>query len=200
MPTRMIFIRHADTGNRWGVFVGRTDAGLADGALDKARELGRRLRPERVKALYTSRLQRAWRTAEAIGEVLGIKPVRIGELNEVDFGNWEMKWKGDIEEESPGVMAERRKDIWDYSGHGGESYRQARDRAVPVIMDLFRRHEGKAFAVVAHGSLMKIVYSALTGAELRDVAGTEYEPLSAMFFKKDGDKIVLERSWGVRDG
>jgi broad specificity phosphatase PhoE len=200
MSTRMIFIRHGDTGHRWGVFVGSTDAGLAEGALEKARKLGERLKPEGVRAIYTSQMQRAWKTAEAIGEVLGIRPVRLRELNEVDFGEWEMRWKGDVEKKSPGVLEERRGNIWDYAEHGGESYGQGRERAMPAIMDLFRRHEGETFAVVAHGSLMKIVYSALTGTDMEGIVRKRLEPLSAMFFKRDGDKIEVERSWGVRDG
>lgn len=200
MVTRMVFIRHGDTGNPWGVFVGRTDADLADGSEEKAGELGERLRPEGIKAIYTSRLQRAWKTAEAIGGVLGIRPVRMKELNEVDFGEWEMRWKGDIMKEHPGLWKVREGGIWDFRGHGGESYAQARDRAMPAIRELLRRHEGESFAVVAHGSLMKIACSSLTGTPIEELSARGYRPLCAMFFKKDGDKILLEKSWGVADG
>jgi alpha-ribazole phosphatase len=200
MATGMVFIRHGDTGNPWGVFVGSTDADLVEGALEKARELGERLRPEGIRAIYTSRLQRAWKTADAIGEVLGVRPVRMKELNEVDFGKWEMKWKGDVEEESPGILDKRKVDIWNYAGHGGESYAQARDRAMPVIRKLFRKHEGETFAVVAHGSLMKIVYSTLMGIPVEGIFRNMYEPLYTIFFKRHGDRIEVEKSWGASDG
>jgi broad specificity phosphatase PhoE len=200
MTTRMIFMRHGDTGYRWGIFVGSTDVDLARGGLEKAGELGERLKPEGVRAIYTSQLQRAWKTAGAIGKVLGIRPVRLKELNEVDFGKWEIRSHEDVEKEHGNLLNTRRRDIWNFRGHGGESYGQARDRAIPVIRDLFRRHEGETFAVVAHGSLMKIVCSTLTGLPLEEIAKKECKPLSAMFFKKDGSKIVLEKEWGVGNG
>jgi len=200
MSTRMIFIRHGDTGNPWGVFVGSTDADLVEGALEKARELGEKLKPEGIKAIYTSRLRRAWKTAEAVGEVLVIKPVRMKGLNELDFGKWEMKWKGDVKRDYPDLWKARKGDIWGFRGHGGESYAQVRDRAMPIIEGLFRKHEGETFAVVAHGSLMKIIYSVLREISIEEIAGKQYNPLCALFFKKDGDKIVLEKSWGIENG
>lgn len=195
MQTRMIFLRHGDTGQAWGVFVGRTDIDLAKGALEKARELGKRLKPEGVKAIYTSQLKRAWKTAEAIGGVLGIKPVRFQELNEVDFGKWEMRWVRDIEKENEEQLKERKEDIWAFNKYEGESYVQVRDRAMPVLRSLFERHEGETFVVVAHGSLLKIVCSTLTGQPIKEISRREYPPLCAMFFKKDGDKIELEKEW-----
>jgi alpha-ribazole phosphatase len=200
MATRMIFIRHGDTGNPWGVFVGSTDADLVEGTLEKAKELGEGLMPEGVRAIYTSRLQRAWKTAETIGKVLGIRPVRMKELNEVDFGEWEMKWFKDIKRDYPSIWKMRERDYLNFNFPGGESVIKARDRAMPVIRELFRKHEGEAFAVVAHGSLIKIAYSTLTGMPIEEIAGKQYNPLCALFFKKDGDKIVLEREQGVVNG
>jgi broad specificity phosphatase PhoE len=198
MVTRMIFIRHGDTGYPWGVFVGSSDVGLAEGALDKARELGVRLKPEGVSAIYSSRLKRAWKTAEAIGSVLSMKPARIGELNEVDFGKWELKKTSEVEKEYSDQLAKRKADPWRFGPPGGENFSQVRDRVLPAILNLFDKHEGRTFVVVSHGTLLRVVYASLTGVSIQEAYKKGEIPfLTAMFFKKDGDKIVLEKTWGM---
>ena len=139
MTTRMILIRHGYTGYPNGTFVGKTDIGLADGAAEKARKLGERLRSEDVGTLYTSSLKRAKGTGQAIGESLGLKPAKsFPELNEIDFGECEMKWWEDFRKENPEDFAKRKANIWTYNEHGMESWEQVRKRALPVIRELIK--------------------------------------------------------------
>ena len=196
----MILIRYGDTGYKWGTFIGRTDVPLVDGAIQNARKLGERLRGEGIKALYSSRMKRAMDTAEGIGKALNIRVSgRFRELNEIDFGKWETMTMDYVRKKEPGLLEERIKGVWDFKGHGGESCSELKNRALPAIMDLFRKHEGETFAVVSHGTLIKIMISDLTGEPLGSGRGTKLEFLAALFFKKDGDKIELEKEWGVID-
>jgi broad specificity phosphatase PhoE len=194
MATRMIYVRHGNTGYPSEVFVGSSDIDLVEGSLEKARELGERLRKEGIRAIYTSQLMRAWKTAEAIGEVLGINPVRLKELNEVDFGKWELKTKGDVEKEHPGLLDNRRKDIWNFNENVGESYGHARDRVKPVLEGLFKKYEGETFVVVLHGALLHIVYSLLMKVPFEKTYNLKHPFLCTFYFKKEGDKIELEKS------
>lgn len=192
----MIFIRHGDPGYR-NIFIGITDNHLLEGATGRARELGERLKKECVKAIYTSQLQRAWKTAETIGEILDLKPARKGELNELDFGRWETMTFEEVEEKYPGEQEKRKRDPWGHNSYGGESCSDVRERAMPVIKGLLEKHEGETFAVVAHLVLIKVVYSALVGIPLEELRKKRMDFLDTLFFKKDGDKIVLEKSWCV---
>jgi len=196
MATRMVLIRHGDTGYPTGTFVGTTDVGLAEGAAEKARRLGEKLRGENINALYTSSMKRARETGKSIGNALGINPSeRLSGLNEIDFGRWEMKWWEDVKRENPRDFLKRKQDIWRYSGHGVESWGKVRDRAMPVIEDLLTRHEGETFAIVSHGVTIRIIHAVLLGLSEEEVNSMRYPFLVTLFFKKDGDKIELEKVW-----
>lgn len=199
MATRMILIRHGDTGYEWGTFVGSTDVPLKPGAEERAKELGKRLGEEGIIAVYSSKLQRAARTADSVAGELGLEVrERFSELNEADFGRWEMKRIEDIRRTEPELLVMRSKDFWKFRGHGGESAGDVRERALPVLEMLMKRHEGETFAVVAHGSLIKAMRSVLVHKEVRDWKSARLRFLAAIFFKKDGDKIEVEKEWGVR--
>jgi broad specificity phosphatase PhoE len=121
--------------------------------------------------------------------------VRMKELNEVDFGEWEMKSIKDVEKSHQDLLKDRKRDMWGVRPPGGESYGQARDRLMPVIESLMKRYEGETFAVVAHGALLKIVHSCLLGVPIQRFYGMSFPFLGAFFFKKEGNKIRLEKEW-----
>ncbi len=198
METRMALVRHGDAGYPWGTLVGSTDAELAEGALEKAGKVGKRLKAEGLSALYSSALKRAWKTAEAIGKETGLENERIRELNEISFGRLEGKFKGKIMETWPTFEEEFRKDPWGFRFPGGETFTEVRERTLPVVEELFRRHEGKAFCVVAHGDVNLILLSALTGMPVMEAMDRGLPNLATLFFKKNRDKIALEKSWGIQ--
>jgi broad specificity phosphatase PhoE len=199
MATRIILIRHGDPGYR-NTFAGRTDVPLADGATEEARRLGEKLKAEGVDAVYSSRLKRAAETGKAIGDSLGLAVSRrFRELNELDFGKWEMMTFDDVEREYPGEREKRKGDMWNYNTYGGESLSRVRERVMPVIRELIRKHEEETFVVVAHGIVMRVIYSELVGTAVEELFRRKMEFLSSIFFKKDGDKIEVEKTWGVHD-
>ena len=62
---------------------------------------------------------------------------------------------------------------------------------------LLKRHEGETFAVISHGVTIRIIYAVLTGLSAEEVSSKNYEFLCSLFFKKAGDKIELEKAWGI---
>lgn len=200
MATRMILIRHGDTGYPDGMFVGRTDVDLKEGEKENARKLGERLKKEGIKAFYTSNMKRAVQTGEGLGKGLGMESSgSFDELREIDFGEDEMKWRDDFRKKHPGEHEKRVSDPWNYNGRGMESWSQVKERALPVITELFRKHKGETFAVVAHGVVNRVVLASLTGIDTQEAFQTKVGFLSALFFKKDGDKIEVEKVWSAKE-
>jgi broad specificity phosphatase PhoE len=196
----MILIRHGYTGYPNGTFVGRSDVPLARDSVKEAEVFGERLRHEGVERLYTSCMKRAIETGEAIGRALGLGiSGRLKGINEIDFGDWEMSWWEDFRKENPDDYRKRKADPWSFDKYGMESWGQVRDRAMPVIRELLERNEGKTIAVVCHGVTMRIIYSVLAGLTAEQVNGKAYPFLCALFFKKHGDKIELEKAWDVHE-
>jgi broad specificity phosphatase PhoE len=83
----LVLVRHGET--EWtenGLLHGRIDVPLSAAGLEHAHQAASRLVGENFDIIYSSPLIRAWQTAEVIGAPLGLKPVSLEGLREMDFG------------------------------------------------------------------------------------------------------------------
>ena len=85
---RLLLIRHAESaGNAARMIQGVADLPLTAAGERQAELLAARLRAEqRLDAIYSSPLQRAWQTAAAIGRASGLPVQRLDGVREYDFG------------------------------------------------------------------------------------------------------------------
>ncbi len=166
-PTSVYLLRHAET--TWNAarrFQGTHDSPLSEQGRRQVRSLVGVLRQLPLAAVYSSPLQRAQETAQALAEAHGLPLVLADGLRELHMGEWEDRLLDDLAVED----AERLQAWWD-SPHtvrmpGGESLLEVQDRAVRAFWDLAARHEGQTIALVAHGGVNKTVLLALLGAPL----------------------------------
>src|SRR5919112_642335 len=114
----------------------------------QARELGEKLRGERIAHVYCSTISRAVQTAELAAAVLGVEvTVREG-LVELGLGEAYGKPAG------TGIFVDEMK-AWaagdlDAAYPGSESARDIAARVVPVLDSLADQHRGEALLVVSH--------------------------------------------------
>ena len=100
--TRIIAIRHGETA--WNVdtrIQGHLDIPLNDTGLWQARQVGQALADEAVAAIYSSDLQRAYATAEAVARTTGAPLTPVPGLRERSFGSFQGRTFQQIETESP---------------------------------------------------------------------------------------------------
>jgi broad specificity phosphatase PhoE len=158
--------RHGETDwNRERRFQGRADPSLNDLGREQAGDLAEVLAREHVSALYTSPLQRAVETAEIVGRRLQLPVDVVPDLMEIDVGSWSGLTHGEIAERFPENW-QRWRDYgpgWD----DGESYEQLGLRAVPVVLELARRHPTERIVLITHGGVIRCV--------LAHAAGIPYE-------------------------
>lgn len=87
-PWSEIFVaRHGQT--EWNVAgrrQGRLDSPLTDQGVADARQVAELARPLRLDAIFTSPTGRAARTAAIVGEVVGLEPIPVERLAEIDIG------------------------------------------------------------------------------------------------------------------
>jgi alpha-ribazole phosphatase len=169
MKTRVILIRHTNTGFRGRYFLGKKDVPITRDGVEHARRIGRLLMKQRIDRICSSRLRRAIMTA---GEIA--KPRKLGveereEFNEIDFGVMDGLTEEEVNERYPGLIEERKKDKETFRPPGGESYAEARKRVMPAFRELFRENPGKTVVVVMHGVLMKLVFREITGKGIDDI-------------------------------
>ena len=90
--TTVYLVRHAKSvGNTERIFQGRSNLGLSSEGMAQLPQLAERFREIPLDAIYSSPLQRAMQTAEAVNHYHHL-PVQTEEgLCEIFAGEWEMK-------------------------------------------------------------------------------------------------------------
>ena len=197
MTTRMILLRHGDPGYR-KTFVGPTDYDLRKGVCDRAKKVGAGMKDKGITAVYTSKLKRAMHTGDCFASGLETKvKERFSELNEISFGKWENLTFEEVEKRFPGEQGRRIKDLWNYNGYQGESMVDVKNRVMPIIEKLFRKHEGETFVVACHGVVTNIIRAALTGIPMTKARKQHLWFLGHVSLIKKGDKFELEEIVGL---
>lgn len=167
--TRILAIRHGETA--WNVdtrIQGHLDIPLNEKGQWQAQRLARALAArDNIHAIYSSDLQRAHHTAQAIAAATGA-PLRTNPgLRERGFGIFEGKTYAEIEQTWPEESERWRKREPDWAPSGGESLLQVRERITRTLHELAARHPGEQIVLVAHGGIMDQLYRAATGQDLQ---------------------------------
>jgi broad specificity phosphatase PhoE len=145
-----------------------TDAPLSADGLAQAAETSQFLAGRRLDANYTSPMLRARQTAETIGQPHGLSPQPVEALIEADLGTWEgLSWD-EIKSRDPEGYAQfiARPDLLGYGG--GENIAQLRDRSLPAINELMRKHLGQVIAIVTHRIVIRACVAELLGLPLSE--------------------------------
>ncbi|MFO1251958.1 MAG: histidine phosphatase family protein [Inhella sp.] len=165
-PLRLCLVRHGETDwNRAQRLQGWTDVPLNAEGRAQALAAARELAGERFDACYSSPLQRARATAEALAQPHG-HALRLDErLRERHLGELQGLLKAEIEARHPELarlMQQRRPG---YAPPGGETLAQFRARVEAWLTDLTQAHAGQQVLAVSHGGVLDIVHRLATGGD-----------------------------------
>lgn len=166
--TRIVAIRHGETA--WNVdtrIQGHLDIPLNDTGLWQARQVARALASEPVAAVYTSDLQRAHATAQAVAHSTGAPLVTHTGLRERSFGHFQGRTFAEIESELPEDALRWRKRDPHYAPEGGESLLALRERIERTVTALAREHPGEQIVMVAHGGVLDVLYRLATRQDIQ---------------------------------
>lgn len=150
----LYIIRHGATDwNRSGRIQGHLDPPLNEAGCAQARLVGQRLATLGATALYSSDLQRAYHTAQIIGQATGLRVVQKTALREIHFGKWQGWTSQQIRDRDPEGYAARRADPYDVIPEGGETWRRFYDRAVRAMHELLESTDAQQVIVVTHSGV-----------------------------------------------
>jgi probable phosphoglycerate mutase len=159
--TRVVAIRHGETA--WNVdtrIQGQLDIGLNGTGRWQAHRLALAMADERLDAVYSSDLYRAWDTARALADGAGLQ-VRTDEmLRERGFGVFEGLTFKEIEVRFPDQSRRWRQRDASFGPPGGETLADFFERAVSSVAAIAARHRGGHIAVVTHGGVLDALYRA----------------------------------------
>jgi broad specificity phosphatase PhoE len=166
--TRVFLVRHGDTVlSAEDRFAGETDVELSEKGREEARRLAKRLKDEKIAAVYASPMGRTVETARIIAEPHGLEVHTCDGFREISHGHWEGMKRHEVEEKFPQEMAEWEKDPYTFAPTGGESGLAVTARALPALIDLVRKHPGENILIVSHKATIRLLLSSLLGFDPR---------------------------------
>jgi endonuclease-3 len=167
---QLILIRHAQTvANVEGRWIGWGDTGLTELGWAQVEAIARRLAAEVHDgvALYTSPLPRARQTAEGIGQALGLAPIPLDDLREINFGDLDGVTLEEMKTKYPDLYARwRDKDDTEYTWPGGERRSDFFRRVAAACDHILSRHTQGTVVVVGHGGTLRACLAHLLPEEL----------------------------------
>lgn len=159
---KLYLIRHGETDwNAAGRIQGLSDIELnRQGELQAQRLAARLAEQDRFTALYSSPLRRAARTAELIGQHVGLRVIPDARLVERSLGELEGLTMGDIRERFPEVHR-----AWHEGGvrpsiPGEESRETFVGRAREFVVEVRAHHADGKVIVVTHGGTINMLLMA----------------------------------------
>lgn len=190
----IIIARHGETD--WNVaetFRGRADVALNDTGLQQAELLGEYISAVKIDAVYSSPLQRALRTAEAIAGRQALEVNIASGLIDFDYGAWQGLAHQEVRDRYPELYAAWTNHPDRVRMPAGESLQDVRERAVAVVDGVIERyHEGRV-VLVAHRVVNKVLICALLGLDNSHFWNIKLDVGGVTSFSYEGGRFTLTR-------
>ncbi len=161
-------VRHGET--PWNVerrILGATDIELSDSGLRQSKALADALRDRPIRAVYSSDLKRAVRTAEALARPHGLEVRTHPGLREMNQGILEGLTFEELRDNHPDFLDAWKKDPTNLTIPGGESLAQVQERSWKTVEALAEAHPEETIAVVSHNLAIVVFLCKLLGLPLR---------------------------------
>ncbi len=165
--TRIILIRHGQTAwNKVERIRGQVDIPLDETGWAQAGVTAERVVEEwKPVAVYSSPLQRAVQTAQAIARRLGQEVRPVPGFNDMNFGQWQ------------GLSPEEVERNWLEMAHawlevphtvtfpGGENLQQVRERSMAALHQVIGQHKAEDIVIVTHTVVNRVLLLAALGLD-----------------------------------
>jgi alpha-ribazole phosphatase len=164
---KLLLTRHGQTDwNIAGRYQGQSDVPLNQTGCQQAQALAKRLSVEKIDAIYSSDLSRAFDTAQAIANFHQLHINIDSRWRELSFGNWEgMNYK-QMSANSPELFQQWMQDFANISTPNGESLKQLADRVKLSFDEIKNKHTDQTVLVVSHSGALQALLSTLLGIDL----------------------------------
>lgn len=191
--TRVIIVRHGQSeANANMIFAGHSDFPLTEFGHKQAKRVGEYLaRNEKIDAIYSSDLKRAYFTAVPASELLGLEIIKDTRLREVYAGLWESQSTDYIEKNFPEDFNCWREDFSHVRCTGGESIIEVYNRIVPAICEISEKNDGKTVLITTHATVIRSFNAYAVGLPCdRTAEAPAVLNASVNIFEMEGSKVI----------
>ena len=169
--TTLILVRHGESeANRQGIFAGQINPDLQNKGLKQAELTAKYIADNyKVDKIYSSDLQRAYKTALCIADILNLEVIPEQNLREINGGNWEGVKFDDLVYEYADEYS-----MWlNHIGHsgcvGGETVKQLGDRIMNALTRIAQDNEEKTIVIATHGTPIRAAQSIIRSGTLDEM-------------------------------
>lgn len=168
--TTIYLVRHGQTDNNFKAsFNGcRSNQPLNETGKRQAAALTKAFAGKPLDAIYSSPLLRAKMTAEGVRGTRDMPITTVEDLREMDMGLLDGVTFEETERDYAEIWHNWKKEPEKLRMPDGESFTEVQDRAYAALLAILRREQGKAVAIVAHGTLLSLLTAKLFGFSLAD--------------------------------
>jgi len=164
--TRAILIRHGQTvWNKGDRFRGQIDLDLDNVGLMQAQAIASRVIHWPVSRLFSSPLKRAWQTAQAVADLMGLQTQQLEGLKDINYGQWQGRTPAEVATEQPALYRQWRTQPKLVTFPEGESLDQIRIRATTALEELLARYPGETMVIVSHKVVCKLLVLHVLGLD-----------------------------------
>jgi len=184
MATTVYLIRHGETVDADSKrYKGHIDVPLSENGIKQLERLAEyltqitdyRSQITDIKAVYSSGLDRALKSAEIIAKPFGLKPVIIEDLKERSFGAWEGMTFDEIKDKWPDAFNAWAENPLKFSPMEGENTLEVKERAMKVFNNIINKHKDEEIAIVSHGGITRVILCEILGLSLDKIFRIEQD-------------------------
>ena len=178
MVTQLVLIRHGSTAwNKEHRFQGQTDVPLSEEGIRQAKLLAKKIKDFKITKVCTSKLKRAYHTAEILTENLNLAIEKIKDFNERNYGEYEGKLWNDIKD----IYKENMEEFFEKTPKEGESQINFRKRVIAAFNKIICRYKDE-----------KVLMVCLSNAPEEELVGKRYPNTCVSIFHIEEGKVTEE--------
>ncbi|WP_159880974.1 histidine phosphatase family protein [Paenibacillus puerhi] len=188
MKTTIFMIRHAESPF---VFGEERSRGLSESGFQAAMKVADMLDSVDIHGIVSSTYERAKQTVQFLAERKNLPIIEYEELRERPIKG--LDYKSSWEELLKAI--EKSFVDMDYALDGGESTRQAQQRAIPIVQELLEEYKGKNIAIGTHGNIMTIIMNFFDNKYGYDFWNSTSKPDIYRMTFVEGQLQKIDRLW-----
>ena len=124
-----------------------------------------------LQAVFSSDLDRAYETAQAVAGKKGLEVKVDPRLREISLGEWEGLTSDEIARIYPTEWQDRIENPLEARAPGGESILDLAGRVIPVVWDICRMYPAGRILIVSHGLALAVLLCHIRGLPLEQAFG-----------------------------
>ncbi len=195
--TRIIMVRHGQSlANAEHLFAGHSDFDLSDFGRQQAEAAAKYLLThEKIDAIYSSDLKRAFHTACPIGKAFGLEIIPDAGLREIYAGEWEGLAFEYISEHYPDAFSVWKNDYSHARPVGGEATAEVYERIIPHILSLAESHDGQCILLATHATVVRAFDAYARGYSAKQTGKVSFSHnASISIYSLSGDRAEVIQS------